>query len=124
MDWMNLILYIAFVIDLRYKIKSMAYSLKMCKRIKCRDRIEAQVRLFLNLLIGQYNRFHELSRRRSNVAYRSSSSIINDDLNFERFDTSLKQYFEVKNSLIFGSEVDRYLLVGIKPKTPEFNILT
>ena len=89
-----MIVYVAFVLDPRYKITALSYWLKMCKGDECGDRIEVNVRLLMNRLIEQYHKFYGLGSGRSNMAHRSSSSIIGDDLDCEDFDITLEQYLE------------------------------
>ncbi|KAG2679651.1 hypothetical protein I3760_11G059800 [Carya illinoinensis] len=124
MNKMNMIVYVAFVLDPRYKITALSYWLKKCKGDECGDRIEANVRLLMNRLIEQYHKFYGLDSGRSNMAQvSSSSSIIGDDLEYEDFDTSLDQYLEGQNNSVFSSDLERYLSDVIEPKVLEFDIL-
>ena len=50
-DRMNMIVYVAFVLDPRYKITVLSYWLKRCKGDECGNRIEVNVRLLMNRLI-------------------------------------------------------------------------
>ncbi|KAG2701851.1 hypothetical protein I3760_06G063300 [Carya illinoinensis] len=124
MNKMNMIVYVAFVLDPRYKITALSYWLKKCKGDECGDRIEANVRLLMNRLIEQYHKFYGQDSGRSNMAQvSSSSSIIGDDLEYEDFDTSLDQYLEGQNNSVFSLDLERYLSDVIEPKVSEFDIL-
>jgi hypothetical protein len=58
----NLMLYAAFVLDLRSKMKALVFWLRKCNWPVWVNQIEAKVRDLLNRFIGQYNKFHRGKR--------------------------------------------------------------
>jgi hypothetical protein len=61
MDKINLMLYIAFVIDPRYKMNILLWWLKRCNRPQWADKIETIMRELLNRLIEQYSMFQGIA---------------------------------------------------------------
>jgi hypothetical protein len=58
MDMINLMLYIAFFLNLRSKMEALVFWLRKCNEPVWADQIEANVRDLMNCLIGKYNKFH------------------------------------------------------------------
>jgi hypothetical protein len=54
----NLMLYIAFFLNLRSKMEALVFWLRKCNEPVWADQIEANVRDLMNCLIGKYNKFH------------------------------------------------------------------
>jgi len=128
-DMINLMLYIAFVIDPRYKMKGLVFWLKICNGPEWADQIEAKVRNLLKRLIEQYNKFHGKVVPHFNVPKRSLNAtflnVVDDDSKNARakFNLLYSQHLAKENDLESRSEVDRYLLDGCEAITNEFDVL-
>jgi hypothetical protein len=128
-DRINLMLYVAFVLDPRFKMKALVFWLKRCNGKEWSDNIEAKVRHLMNRLIEQYNMFHGDTSRVFDVAQgnlnATSLNIIDDDSGraTDKFTSLFTQHLEEENGLEYRSEVDRYLLDGCEASTPQFDVL-
>lgn len=126
---MNLMLYIAFVLDPRYKMKILVWWLKRCNGPIWADKIEKRVRELLDRLIEQYSKFQKIAVSQFNATSRSAS---NTNLNVDDEDTKsavdkihnlISQHLEEENDWECKSEVDRYLLDGCEAAINNFDIL-
>ncbi len=83
MDKMNLMLYIAFVLDPRYKMKILVWWLKRCNGPIWADKIEKRVRELLDRLIEQYSKFQGIAVSQFNATSRSADNtnlnVVDDD---------------------------------------------
>jgi hypothetical protein len=128
-DRINLMLYVAFVVDPRYKMKGLVFWLKRCNGSEWADQIEAKVRHLLNRLIEQYSKFYGSVVSRFDVAIGSlnatSSNVVDDDSEnaMDKFNSLFSQHLVEENDLDYRSEVDRYLLDRCEATTKEFDVL-
>jgi hypothetical protein len=129
MDKMNLMLYIAFVFNMRYKMKILVWWLKRCNGPIWVDKIEKRVRELLDRLIEQYSKFQEIAVSQFNATSRSEN---NTNLNVDDDDTEsavdkihnlISQHLEEENDFEFKSEVDSYLLDGCEATIKDFDVL-
>jgi hypothetical protein len=129
MDKMNLMLYIAFVLDPRYKMKILVWWLKRCNGPTWADNIEKRVRELLDRLIEQYGKFEGIAVSQFNATSRSANNTnlnVNDDATesaMDKIHNLISQHLEEENDLECRSEVDRYLLDGCEAATKDFDVL-
>jgi hypothetical protein len=129
MDKINLMLYIAFVVDPRYKMKILVWWLKRCNGPQWADKIEKMVRELLNRLIEQYSRFQEIAVSQFNVTSRSADNtflnVVDDDAEsaVDKIHYLISQHLKEEKDLECMSEVDRYLLDGCEATTKDFDVL-
>jgi hypothetical protein len=128
MDKINLMLYVAFVLDPRFKIKGLVFFLRKCNEPVWADQIETNVRDLMNHLIEQYSTFHGGESSNFDADVGSSHATLNVVGN--ELEDSEAQYMEIfyqhlveENDLECRSEVDRYLLDGYVATTKDFDIL-
>jgi hypothetical protein len=129
MDKMNLMLYVAFVVDPRYKMKILMWWLKMCNGPIWADKIEKRVRELLDRLIEQYSKFQGVAVSQFNATSRSADNtnlnVVDDDTEsvVDKIHNLISQHLEEKNDLECKSEVDRNLLDGCEAATKHFDVL-
>jgi hypothetical protein len=133
MERINLLLYIARVLDPRTKLKALKYYLVKCSGPDWAKQIETNVKDLLNRLWEQYDKLY--GRRLSNLdAGVESSSVASIDVSVDDDDdddalteTKYMKFFmkhlEEENNSECMSEVDRYFLDGYEASTNEFDIL-
>lgn len=131
-DKFNLILYVAFVVDPRYKMKALVFWLKECNGIDQASKIEASVRDLLKRLIEQYTKFHGGAVSYSDGATRSSNATSSLNVDYvddysknkrDKFNSRFTQHLVEENDLECRSEVDRYLIDGCEATTNDFDVL-
>jgi hypothetical protein len=114
MERINLLLYIAHVLDSRTKLKALKYYLVKCSGPDWAKQIEKNMKDLLNRLWEQYDKLY--GRRLSNL-----------DAGVESSETKYMKFFikhlEEENNSECMSEVDRYFLDGCEASTNEFDIL-
>jgi hypothetical protein len=126
---MNLMLYIAFVVDPCYKMKILVWWLKRCNGPLWADKIEKRVIELLDRLIEQYSKFQGIVVSQFNATSRSadntSLNVVDDDTEsaVDKIHNLISQHLEEENDLVCKSEVDRYLLDGCKAATKDFDVL-
>jgi hypothetical protein len=129
MDKMNLMLYIAFVLDPRYKMKILVWWLKRCNGPIWADKIEKRVRELLDRLIEQYSKFQRIAVSQFNATSRSANNTnlnVDDDYTEnaeDKIHNLISQHLEEENDFECKSEVDRYLLDGDEATIKDFDVL-
>ncbi|KAG7951665.1 hypothetical protein I3843_12G018900 [Carya illinoinensis] len=109
----NLMIYVAFVLDPRYKMMAMNFWLQKCRGCELANKIEDRVKLLLGRLIEQYNTFRVASGRSSNVAQGMPSST-NINIGNEpapvptKFKIMFTNFLKERCVTEFRSELDRY----------------
>lgn len=125
-------LYVAFVVDPRYKMKALVFWLKECNGIDQASKIEASVRDLLKRLIEQYTKFHGGAVSYSDGATGSSNATSSLNVDYvddysknkrDKFNSRFTQHLVEENDLECRSEVDRYLIDGCEATTNDFDIL-
>jgi glutathionylspermidine synthase len=117
MEKINLLLYVAHVLDPRTKLEALQYYLVKCSGLEWAKQIETNVKDLLNRLWEQYNKLY--GRRLSNfdAGVESSTvtsidvSVVDDDediLTETKYMKSFIQHLEEENNSECMSEVDRY----------------
>ncbi|XP_059436865.1 zinc finger BED domain-containing protein RICESLEEPER 3-like [Corylus avellana] len=125
----NLLLYVAFVLDPRYKMKGLVFWLRRCNEADSAKFIEGSVDALLNRLWDQYNLFHaEDGLSNSDVGIQSSiptfSNVEDEDLEDQdvKYLKVFSQHLE-ETDLECKSEAERYLSDRCEATTQDFNIL-
>ncbi|XP_059453457.1 zinc finger BED domain-containing protein RICESLEEPER 1-like [Corylus avellana] len=128
-EMINLLLYVAFVLDPRYKMKGLVFWLKRCNDADWAKFIYDSVDALLNRLWDQYNLFHgEDGLSNSDVGMQSSiptfSNVDDEDLEDQavQYLKVFSQHQEETDSEC-KSEVERYLSDRCEAATQDFNIL-
>jgi hypothetical protein len=134
MERINLLLYIAHVLDPRTKLKALKYYLVKCSGPDWAKQIETNVKDLLNRLWEQYDKLY--GRRLSNLDAGVESSsvasiavgVVDDDDDDDALtETKYMKFFikhlEEENNSKCMSEVDCYFLDGCEASTNEFDIL-
>jgi hypothetical protein len=121
MEKVNLLLYVAHVLDPCTKLKALQYYLVKCSGPKWAKQIETNVKDLLNRLWEQYNKLY--GRRLSNFDESVESSTVtsidvsvdDDDILTEtKYMKGFIQHLEEENNSEWMSEVDHYFLDGVK----------
>jgi hypothetical protein len=129
MEKLNLMLYIAFVVDPRYKMKILVWWLKRCNGPIWTDKIEKRVRDLLDRLIEQYSKFQGIAVSQFNATSRSANNtnlnVVDDDTEsaVDKIHNLISQHLEEENDLECKLEVDKYLLDGCEAATKDFDVL-
>lgn len=131
MNKVNLLLYVAHVLDPRTKFKGLQYSLVKCSGPERAKEIETNVKDLLNRLWEQYNKLYggRLSKFDADLESSTVTSIdasvnnTDDTLAETEYINDIFQHLEEENNSECMSEVDRYFLDGCETKTKEFDIL-
>jgi hypothetical protein len=116
MDKINLMLYVAFVFDPRYKMKGLMFWLKRSNEQEWADQIETKVRDILKRLIEQYSKFHKGVVSRFNVANDTEDAL-------DQFNSLFYRHLVEEDDLKCRSDVDRYLSDGCEKMTEKFDAL-
>ncbi|XP_059441969.1 zinc finger BED domain-containing protein RICESLEEPER 1-like [Corylus avellana] len=125
----NLLLYVAFVLGPRYKMKGLVFWLRRCNEADWAKFIEESVDALLNRLWDQYNLFHgEDGLSNSDVGIQSSTPTFSnvDDEDLEDQDVKYLKVFsqhQEETESEYKSEVERYLSDRCEAATQDFNIL-
>jgi hypothetical protein len=129
MEKLNLMLYIAFVVDPRYKMKILVWWLKRCNGPIWADKIEKRVRDLLDRLIEQYSKFQGIAVSQFNATSRSANNtnlnVVDDDTEsaVDKIHNLISQHLEEENDLECKLDVDKYLLDGCEAATKDFDVL-
>jgi hypothetical protein len=125
----NLMLFIAFVVDSRYKMKVLVFWLNLCYGPTLVEAIEENVKGLLNCLIEQYRNFSGIETSTLELDSRSlndtSLNVVNGSKGVvDNFNHISSQHSVQSNDLECKSDVDKYLLDGCESTTKDFDILT
>jgi hypothetical protein len=128
LDKINLMLYIAFIVDPRYKLKVLVFWLKQCHGPTWAEAIEENVKDLLNRLIEQYRKFSGIEKSTLNF---DIGCLDDTPLNvvdgtksvMEKFNHISSQHLVETNDLECKSDVDRYLMDGCESATQDFDLL-
>ena len=129
MKRINLLLYVAFILDPRSKLKRLVFWLRRCNDVDWAKYIEKSMDSLLNRLWDQSNLFHgEDGSSNFDEVIKSSTPIFSnvDDEDLEDQDVKFLKVFsqhQEENDLEGKSEVDRYLSDRCEAATQDFNIL-
>jgi hypothetical protein len=129
MNKINLMLYIAFVVDSCYKMKILVWWLKRCNEPQWANKIETKVKNLINHLIDQYSRFQGIAMSQFDATLRSVDNtylnVVDDDAEsaVDKIHNLISQHLEEDNDLECKSEVDKYLLDVCEAITMDFNVL-
>jgi hypothetical protein len=111
----NLLLYVAHVLDLHTKLKALQYYLVKCSGSEWAKQIETNVKDLLNCLWEQYNKLYERRLFNFDVGMENSTvtsidvSVDDDDtLTETKYMKGFIQHLEEENNLKCMSEVDSY----------------
>jgi hypothetical protein len=131
MDKINLLLYVAHILDPHTKFKALQYFLVKCSGPEWAKEIETNVKYLLNCLWEQYNKLYEGSLSKFDVGL-ESSTITSIDVSGDNTDDTLAeteymndifQHLGEENNLECMSEVNRYFLDGCEATMKDFDVL-
>jgi hypothetical protein len=129
MDKINLLLYVAHVLEPRTKLKAFQYYLVKCSGPEWVKQIETNVKDLLNCLWEQYNKLCGGPVSRSDAGVESSTITSIDGSRDNNKDTlteteywiQFTQHIEKVNNLECMTELDHYFFDGCEATTKDFN---
>jgi hypothetical protein len=128
MNNINFIMYVAFILDPRNKLRALVLWLTKYNGSKWAEKIEGMVKALLKCLMDQYNKFHmresyvDVNIKSSNDAY--VNVVHNDSEDSEmQFKKMFTQHIVKENYLQCKSELDQYSHDVCETDTKEFDIL-
>jgi hypothetical protein len=128
MDNISFMIYVAFILNPRNKLRALVFWLIKCNGPKWAEKIEGMVKTLLKCLIGQYNKFY-MRESYVDVNIRSLNDtfvnvVHNDSEDSEtQFRKMFTQHVVKENDLQCKSELDQYFHDECESDIKEFDIL-